>query len=610
VCGIAGVVVRDGGPPDRHRLEVMVDAVAHRGPDGSGTFVEGRVGLGHRRLAIIDLSEAAAQPMRCPDTGRVIVYNGEVYNYVELRAELAGQGTRFRTTSDTEVILAAYDRWGPSCVQRFNGMWAFALYDPAADVLFCSRDRFGVKPFCYADTPHAFVFGSELRQILPWLDRRQASRPELLDFLGFSIDERGTRTFFAGVRRLAPGHNLHYRIGRGTFTVERYYRVPRQEHVAPASAREAGEAVGALLEDAVRLRLRSDVPVGTCLSGGLDSSSVAALASRLSAGPGRPFAAITAVPDSAAHDESAFARQVVEHARLDWHVVRADRAAFEAVLPDVVRAQEEPFQTPSACLQFLVMQAARRQGIPVLLDGQGGDETLLGYERYAVPVVRQLAATEGMASAWRQMRALSRHNDKLTLLTQAQLLAYFSLPALRWRRYRRQMGGAPWLPPLAAFRDRQPAPESIFELQRRQVEDESLPHLLRYEDRNSMWHGVEARLPFLDYRLVELALNLPAAFKIGDGWTKLALREAMRDRLPPAVVWRTRKMGFEAPADHWLGHAREAMLDTVARSALIAEACGTSSIAPTVRRAPLPVLWRFHVTALWEREFGVAGVTG
>jgi len=607
MCGIAGLVSRTDAPPDREVLQAMTAAVAHRGPDGAGVFTDRRVGLGHRRLAIIDLSDEAAQPMRCPSSGRVIVYNGEIYNYQELRAELS-DGYTFRTHSDTEVVLAAYDRWGAACLSRFNGMWAFAIHDPVAGRLFCARDRFGVKPFYYVDDPRYFAFGSEIRQLLPLLSSRLASRPVLLAYLGFGIDERGDETFFTGIRRLAPGHFLTFNISQGTWRAERYYRIPRRSADHGQTPDQSAEALRALLTDAVRLRLRSDVPVGTCLSGGLDSSSIAALAAQLSAGTGHQFAAITAASESALNDESAYAQQVVAQSRLTWYRIQPDYAAFNGAINEVVRAQEEPFSTPSVCLQFFVMQEARRRGIPVLLDGQGGDETLLGYERYSVPALREVHAGAGLFASVRAMRDLARNNAKLPLQRQVLMLGYFSSSAVRWRRLRRRLGSPTWFPSRAHF-DRHfgTSAASVFECQRRELEEDTVPHLLRYEDKNSMWHAIETRLPFLDYRLVEFALNLPVTTKLAQGWTKWPLREAMRGRLPDEVIWRRSKQGFEAPDHVWLPRKKADMLAAVRSSILLREVCG-ADVGLAAASLPLLALWRMYIVALWELEFRVLGM--
>lgn len=610
MCGIAGVVSRSEQPVERAVLERMVNAVGHRGPDGEGFYVAGRVGLGHRRLAIIDLSPGGAQPMHCAKSGRVIVYNGEIYNYLELRTELQGRGYCFQSQSDTEVILAAYDQWGASCVHKFNGMWSFALLDQARDLVFCSRDRFGVKPFYYVDDPKFFAFGSELRQLAPFLNSRRASREVLFDFLSFSAEELGADTFFAGVRRLPAGHNLSFRIGAGEYSIERFYAVPELGAPRRLSATDASETLREILTDAVRLRLRSDVPVGTCLSGGLDSSSIAAIASSLvREAQGPRFTAITAASESPATDETEYARMVVDRADLNWHVIRPDFASFSDTLVQVVRAQEEPFSSPSVCMQFFVMQAAKQRGIPVLLDGQGGDETLLGYERYMVPIVRETYRNDGIRAAIAMMQAFSHHNDSLKVRSQLQMLAYFSLPSLRWLRYRLRIRDAQWFPSLDHFRRKfGQVAGSAFEIQRRQIERDSIPNLLRYEDKNSMWHSVETRLPFMDYRLVEFAVNLPISSKVKNGWTKFALRQAMLGMLPDTILWRRNKLGFHAPDDRWLPKLHNEMIQTIAKSELLKEACGPGQSAFRPHRLDRAVLWRFYVVALWEREFGVSGL--
>jgi asparagine synthase (glutamine-hydrolysing) len=612
VCGIAGFLSRTDAPADRGALQAMVDAVAHRGPDGDGTFYEGKVGLGSRRLAIIDLSENGAMPMRCAASGRVIVHNGEIYNYVELRAELAKEGYQFRTATDTEVILAAYDRWGEACVQRFNGMWAFALYDPANDIVFCSRDRFGVKPFYFADEPHFFAFGSEIRQLLPLLNARQACRTVLLDALVFSSTDTSNETFFAGVTRLAAAHNLRYYVSTGNFETYRYYKVLRSDKFKGLSETEASDALRDLLTDAVRLRLRSDVPVGTCLSGGLDSSSVASIAASLirDTGGAHRFSAITAVSEDSANDESEFAKAVVDAADLKWHPIRPSFEEFRSTLPDVIRAQEEPFTTPSMCMQFLVMREAKRQGLTVLLDGQGGDETLLGYERYSVSVVREAYDQSGMRAAIGAMRDLAKNNSKLGLAQQLMFLGYFSSPRLRWLNYRRRMNGVHCFPTLAHYRNLTAnTAVDVFDAQRREIEHDVIPGLLRYEDRNSMWHSVETRLPFLDYRVVEFGLNLSASMKLKNGWMKYPLRRAMSALLPDAVAWRKRKVGFEAPDGHWLPRLRATMLESVQRSELLRELFAMKSEPLRVQHLALPKLWQLYVAALWANEFSVSSLS-
>ena len=273
MCGIFGLIDKTG-PVDSDRVAHLTDLVAHRGPDGRGVRVKGNVGLGHRRLAIIDLSDDGAQPMRHARYPIWITYNGEIYNYVELKAELEALGHIFFTASDTEVLLAAYVCWGEKCLERFNGMWSFAIHDERDDTLFCARDRFGVKPFYYIDTPTEFAFGSEIRQLLPLVKRRVAEDDLISDFLVCGLTDHTSRTFFKGISKLAPGHLLRINVLTGRLEVLRYYSLSSRPAV---DDKHAARLVREMLDDATGLRLRSDVRVGTCLSGGLDSSTVSTI---------------------------------------------------------------------------------------------------------------------------------------------------------------------------------------------------------------------------------------------------------------------------------------------------------------------------------------------
>lgn len=389
MCGIVGIVNRTGAPVSQEELDRAIDAVAHRGPDGRGTFRTGNVGLGHRRLAIVDLSEGGLQPMHAQDGTLSLVFNGEIYNYLELRDELRTRGHAFRTTSDSEVILAAFAEWGPDCVSRFNGMWAFAIHDRRENRLFLSRDRFGVKPLFYVAEPAVLAFGSEIGQLLAYLPARRTDPDRVRCFLltgGLDLDEG---TFFEGVRKLPAGTSAVYDFKTDHFRIMPYYALEARPEHEGLGEQEALARFNALLEDAVRLRLRSDVLVGTCLSGGLDSSSIATIASRLAAGTSAPFHAITAISEDMATDETPFAARIVENSHLDWIRVKPGYADFRDSLPDIVASQQEPFGGPSLTMQYFVMKAARDHGIKVLLDGQGGDETLLGYEKYYYTFLRQ-----------------------------------------------------------------------------------------------------------------------------------------------------------------------------------------------------------------------------
>ncbi len=604
MCGIAGIIEKRAATVDRARLQAMTDCIAHRGPDGEGVAVFGAVGLGHRRLAILDLSPQGAQPMGYGDTGLTVVYNGEIYNYKEIRDELVALGYAFHTGTDTEVLLAAYDAWGEQCVARFNGMWAFAIHDAKKNRVFCSRDRFGVKPFYYHDDGERLVFGSEIRQILPFLPGVKAHRETLETFLATMGSDLTPQTFFEGVLRLPAGHSLVYDLATHQQRITPHYRLQRPQAASTPGRDEAATQIYDLLKDAVALRLRSDVKVGTCLSGGLDSSSVATIAAGLS--QERSFAAITAVSEQESNNEVEFARTVAEHCALDWHQVKPGYDDFTASLPAVVRTQEEPFASASIVMQYWVMKTARSNGIPVLLDGQGGDELLLGYERYYASSILAMLRGRGVLRTLREIRQIRRNNAKMHLLNIAKYLVGSMSSALRYayhfhcHRYLRERPPTP--PHLQALARNV---TDVWGLQALDVTMTNLPILLRYEDKNSMAHSIETRLPFLDYRMVEASLALPVDYKIHDGWSKWLLRRAMDGKMPDSIVWRKNKFGFEAPEAIWLKRHSAIMQEAVLNSPLLAAISDRAKLQKLYPKLDARSKFRLYSVALWEAEFGV-----
>jgi asparagine synthase (glutamine-hydrolysing) len=607
MCGIAGIVMLDGGVPNRTHLEAMTRAVAHRGPDGEGVDVHGSVGFGHRRLAIVDLSPDGNQPMQTADGRLRITFNGEIYNFIELREELSGLGHSFRSKSDTEVILESWRRWGPRCVDRFNGMWGFAIHDTAAGTVFLSRDRFGVKPLYLARVGQALAFGSEIRQLLPLLGSRRADRETLEGFLFSGIDEPPRRTFFEGISKMPPGHSVTIDLRSGSVVERREYSIADRAEFRHATAEQAAREYGARLEDAVNLRLRADVPVGTCLSGGLDSSAIAAIASeRYRAIRGERFRAITAVSEESANDESPFARAVVERSQLAWITVRPTASDFASCIEDVVRTQEEPFGGPSVLMQWFVMRAARQAGIPVMLDGQGGDETLLGYRRYFAAVMLERLRSEGFGAMVRELAACRRNDAQLGT---AGILVSMAIQGIPLANYLKMWLRGRWMrrrPPMSqAIRAEARAMRDVRALQRFDIEQSNLPALLRYEDKNSMRFAIETRLPFLDWRSVETALALPTETKLREGWTKWPLRRSAEGLLPDEITWRKWKIGFEAPAATWLQAGEASMREAVLGSALLKELGRTEWLRRNYGSMHGATRWRLFSVAMWEREFGV-----
>ena len=601
MCGIFGLVTKSG-LPDADQVGRLIDLVAHRGPDGRGVRINGNVGLGHRRLAIIDLSEDAAQPMRDTRYPIWITYNGEIYNYLELRAELEARGVVFRTASDTEVLLAAYVHWGEKCLDHFNGMWSFAIHDERDNTLFCARDRFGVKPFYYINTPREFAFGSEIRQLLPLINRRVAEDDLISDFLVCGLTDHTNRTFFKGVEKLAPGHSLRVDVSTGEFKIARYYSlVPRSMEI---EAQGTPKLVRDLLDDATRLRLRSDVRVGTCLSGGLDSSSVATLAARqYSVNSDEAFFAITAVSQQSSNNEERHAAKVVEKSGLNWLRTEPTYEEFAATTETLLEVQEEPFAGPSIMMQYAVMQTARSNGVIVLLDGQGGDETLLGYHRYyAAWLLDHLKrdGVRGFISAFRSAIHAGVSPQKLIMYLLGASSAGIRGTFYKWRY---------------SFLKKPELPESLRRFARStrdaqamqvlEITETNLPMLLRFEDKNSMRFGIETRLPFLDYRFVETALHLSTRVKLNKGWTKWPLRAAMQALLPPNICWRKDKIGFAAPDQLWLNRHSRIMHAKVTNSTLLARYVDMKSLRRRFHRLDLGMRWRLYCVALWGEHFQI-----
>lgn len=606
MCGISGIIKKTADADLRTAIETITDLIKHRGPDGFGYYFNNNIAFGHRRLAIIDLSQNGHQPMRYADGKYVITYNGEVYNYIEIRTELEVLGYTFQSHSDTEIILAAYQQWGQACMSRFNGMWAFAIHDIEHNIIFCSRDRFGVKPFYYTDTGTEFAFGSEIKQLLCFLPERRANREVLLDFLVASFTDRISDTFFAGVHQLPGGHNLIYDLGNNEYSITQYYQIKLDPAAESIGLEDAEAMFLKAFTDGIELRLRSDVKVGTCLSGGLDSSSIATLAAQMYGEKnGEQFCAITAASSQISNDESEFARIVVEHSRLQWIKITPTYEEFAANLECVVNAQEEPFGSPSIIMQYLVMKAARAQGILVLLDGQGGDETLLGYSIYHGANIVSTYRREGWFAALNALRDSGNKSSHGILAVFKYLVGSFSATAryqlYKWRH--RYLKSIPPVPRgLVAFAK---ASLDLQQLQNLEITQTNLPVLLRYEDKNSMAHSVETRLPFLDYRTLELALSLPSKVKIHDGWTKWILRRIMSKKMPDSIVWRKNKFGFEAPEEQWLVQHGEEMRNRILSSTLLADLCDLKKLDSMLDTMNLRAKWRLYSIALWEAAYGV-----
>ncbi len=600
MCGIAGIINKKEQQVALPTLKLMTDVIEHRGPDGEGHFIDEHIGFGHRRLAIIDLSEAGHQPMQ--KEGLVITYNGEIYNYIELKKELEANGCIFTTKTDTEVILKAYEFWGEDCVQRFNGMWAFAIYDKRKNKIFISRDRFGIKPFYYYENDNQFFFGSEIRQLLTQLEEQKVNKQVLFDFLYLGYHHHNENTFFEGVSSLEPGHNLIFDTLKCTFKIEKYYQLKVDKNLEKLSFDDALALFRKTLDEAIALRLRSDVKVGTCLSGGMDSSYIAATASKpYQEQSGEQFTAITAKSVEKTNDESHFAKMVVDAANLDWKITEPSKDDFLEAVDQVIQTQEEPFGSPSIIMAYFVMKKAKEEGCTVLLDGQGGDESLLGYERYYSAFINQQPNIfKKIASALKISK-----NSKLSLKDVLLYNIYFNNAGIRAARQLKRYSyiKAPFKKfinkPL--LRQIANANKDIHTLQEFEITKIQMQKLLKYEDRNSMHFSIETRVPFVDYKVVELAYSLPFSYKMRAGWSKYILRKSAKGRLPDEIVWRRNKFGFEAPTKTWLSDKNE-LLNTIKKYPFFIEFVDVNKLN---ERFDDLALWKLFNIAVWSQKFNV-----
>ena len=596
MCGISGIINKNNKSVEESLIHQMTEIIAHRGPDSSGSYLYKNIAFGHRRLSILDLSSSGHQPMKYLDD-LVITYNGEIYNFIEIREELIQKGYIFDSNSDTEVILKAYHCWGKTCVNYFNGMWSFSILDIKQKIVFCSRDRFGVKPFYYIENNDLFSFGSEISQLLPFLPNRILNKKVALDYLISGIEECSNETFFKDIYLLKGGHNLVFDLQTNSYEIERYYNLKLSDQKNTSVDDYIQE-----LKRSITLRLRSDVKVGTCLSGGIDSSTISSFASTIYQNSNEKFMAIHAKSSEYKTDESEFAKIVSKIANINLNFVEPSYSDFKSNILSIIKIQQEPFGSLSIIMQYFVFKKAKELGCIVMLDGQGGDETLLGYERYYPAIVK---SKKGIA----KLKALlqSSKNSRLSLLDTIKYQYYFSNYKLRLKRlkfknsfYKSEILNEYESEELRIISE---SYNDISILQKNEIESSQLPHLLKYEDRNSMANSIESRLPFLDYKLVELSLNTNNSLKIKDGWTKFILRKAAETILPKEIVWRKAKLGFNAPEKTWTKEFENEMIKEIEQSEILNNFIHFKKLY--FKNLDLRTKWRLYNFSAWEKEFKV-----
>lgn len=564
MCGIAGLVRKNRGADSIFEIESLTKVISHRGPDGYGYHYDKDFAFGHRRLSIIDLSDCGKQPMYYLDY--IITYNGEIYNYLELKQDLILKGYQFTSHTDTEVILASYDCWGKDCVCRFNGMWAFAIFDKKNNIIFSSRDRFGIKPFYYTEFNAAFYFGSEIKQftvLSQWESRYNKNR--VFDYFVYGVMNHTNETLFDGVFQLPGGNNLIYDLNCFTFKIEQWYNPTIRKNYKKFDRISIKEEVKRLFFDSVQLRLRSDVKVGSCLSGGIDSSSIVCTVNKLLSKNN-----VTNMQEtvSACYKEKEFSEEpfidiVINQTKAKSHKVFPSFDNLFTDLDRIIWFQDEPFTSTSIFAQWNVFKEASSHKLTVMLDGQGADEYLAGYDSFYGILLANYLTKGYFGSFITELRSLY----KVYGIKKTKIAIYWVINCLLYR--------LPFIPEKlrvkiqnnvtnktldwfklkgdnSVMKMNKVGTSSLQKMSDSLLKALSVPTLLHSEDRNSMAFSIESRVPFLDYRLVEFVMSLPNKYKIHKSVTKHIFREAMTDVLPESIKNRKDKVGFSTPQEKWI----------------------------------------------------------
>ncbi len=610
MCGIAGILSENRAQVRPELIKAMADKLAHRGPDGEGYWLNkhNEIALGHRRLSIIDLSDASAQPMTYLDR-YTITYNGEIYNYREIRIELKKQGYSFTSRGDAEVILAAYDCYKEKCLSLFDGMFAFAIWDELDKTLFVARDRFGEKPLYYSASSNTMFFSSEMKALWEAGVQRTIDEKMMLNYITLGYVQNPadkSQTFFRQIYSLPPAHFMQVSLYPFKIHIEQFWDIDKQ-YCQKISESQASEKLMEMLTDSIRFRLRSDVEVGTSLSGGIDSSTIACLIKKGMDGD-KNFKTFSAIFPGFEKDESAYIRELVGELGLQNFSVQPSAEDFIMDFEKLAWHQEEPFPSSSIYAQYRVFKLAKEHGVKVLLDGQGADEIFAGYHKYIHWFLQEVLSRHRFNKFRHEKKAFHKHQMQVKWDVRNVVAAF--LPshvaiALEKAEYRRiihhphinrsliaQSKGREWegvhKPIITKLND-----ILYFNTMRNGLEE-----LLRFADRNSMAHGTEVRLPFLQHHLVSFAFSLPSTLKINNGYPKWILRKTMDGQLPGSINWRTDKTAYEPPQKMWMesplmqDYIHEAKKKLV-NEQILKPACINKKVRPMNAHMPDNFDWRY-----------------
>lgn len=556
MCGISLLVNKKESSIPFDYVKSMNERVVHRGPDGEGFHFGKNFAMGHRRLSIVDLSDSGHQPMQ--KSKDYIVFNGMIYNYIELRRELINAGHSFQSDSDTEVLITACRQWGVNAFEKLNGMWAFAWYIHDKKEIIICRDRYGIKPLYITEREGFFAAASEIKQFLDLPGfRRKLNYIAAVDYLTDGWLNHTDQTFFDGVLELRPGCYIKYNLLTHKHTLHKWYDLNDASKSLDISRDQAEKKTRDLLSNAVSMRMRSDVKIGSCLSGGIDSSSIVSVVDKMNLA-NKDFATITSCYKDNNYDEQEYSDIITQKTGLTAHKIfpNLDDLFGKGDLNKMVYSLDQPFSTLSHYSEFKVFETASKYGFKVMMDGQGADEYLYGYEEFYTSYLKSLLKKFRFSALFKALIARSKTNrESFISTTKAQIKSAYFFPIIATIKKIIGRSETPWLKP--AFSRLAKTQRKLFDadkprnLSLMQMQFSSLPYQLHSQDRNTMRFSIESRTPFLDHRLVEFIIGLPDDLKINKGFSKHILRSAM-DVIPEEIRWRTQKMGFVAPDEWWV----------------------------------------------------------
>lgn len=609
MCGICGIIEFGNEEVNRDDIQRMSEKLVHRGPDDSGLYCQNNVGLGFRRLSIIDLTQGGHQPMISKDGNYIIVFNGEIYNYLELREELKGQGVIFQSNSDTEVLLQSYIQWGDSLQEKLNGMWAFAIYDKKKNEIFCSRDRFGVKPFYYFNDSDRFYFSSEIPPLLKATNfKAEVNDGVVYNYLVYGRTDYSTDTFFKGIKKIDSGQCLKIDLNSRKFHFRKWYDL---KNIKISDKKGIESTFKKSFENSIDKQMRSDVEIGVCLSGGLDSSVILAnLLKKRTFGQVQTFSVV--FPEQTKYDESVYIKEF-EKSNCHQSFIKPNLDEFIEEINELIKCQAEPFSTTSIYSQFKLMQFIKASKIKVTLDGQGADEQLGGYKYFHGIFLSELLRLRRFKNLVFELSSYVKDKN----FTAIKYFIFYNLPAILKQFFFNSKTN--FLSPKfkSKFRKETNLLSKLYEFSTFrgaliQHLEYKLEHLLKWSDRNSMYHSIESRVPFLDHNVVESSLNLALDDFFSKGVSKKILRASFNDILPVKICNRKDKIGFESPEAEWfrsdkaVDYIREILNSNSFRSRKFFNTKAVNQIFDEhlqKKSEKSKVLWRIICLEIWLRIF-------